>query len=288
MTVGFLGLGRMGEPMATRLAAGGVPLTVWSRRQEPVQRLTGAGATAAMSAGSVFSASEVVLLMLANPAAIDAVLERDPRGFGVPVTGRLVVNLGTVAPEYSCALKDQLRRRGARFVEAPVSGSRVPAQEGTLVAMLAGDPPAVKQVRPLIGRLAAAVFACGPVPRALETKLAVNVFLLSLVAGLAESTAFAEARGVDLEVFRAVLDAGPMASAVSSLKLAKLLGHDLEAQASVSDVLYNNRLILEAASDPQQLQLMRTTERLFARAESLGHGADDMVAVIEAMRRGRD
>lgn len=288
MTVGFLGLGRMGEPMATRLAAGGVPLTVWSRRQEPVQRLTGAGATAAMSAGSVFSASEVVLLMLANPAAIDAVLERDARGFGVPVTGRLVVNLGTVAPEYSCALKDQLRRRGARFVEAPVSGSRVPAQEGTLVAMLAGDPPDVKQVRPLIGRLAAAVFACGPVPRALETKLAVNVFLLSLVAGLAESTAFAEARGVDLEVFRAVLDAGPMASAVSSLKLAKLLGHDLEAQASVSDVLYNNRLILEAASDPQQLQLMRTTERLFARAESLGHGADDMVAVIEAMRRGRD
>lgn len=288
MTIGFLGLGRMGEPMATRLAVGGTPLTVWSRRPEPVQRLAEAGAIAAESAGAVFAASEVVLLMLANPAAIDAVLERDARGFGVEVEGRLVVNLGTVAPEYSCTLEDQLLRRGARFVEAPVSGSRVPAQDGTLVAMLAGEAPGVEQVRPLIGRLAAAVFECGPVPRALETKLAVNVFLLSLVAGLAESTAFAQARGVDLEVFRAILDAGPMASAVSTLKLAKLLRRDLEAQASVSDVLYNNRLILDAAPDGDRLQIMKTTERLFAETESLGHGSDDMVAVIEAMRRGRD
>ncbi len=284
MTVGFIGLGRMGEPMASRLARSGVDLVVWSRRDKPVQRLVAAGATAAADAGEVFAASDTVLLMLANPNAIDAVLQRDARGFGVRVAGRLVVNLGTVAPEYSCELEDQLRRSGARFVEAPVSGSRVPAEDGTLVAMTAGDEPDTERVSALLAHLAASVFRCGQVPHALETKLAVNVFLLATVAGLAESMAFAEARGIDRGVVRAVLDAGPMASAVSMLKLAKLADGDYETQASISDVLYNNRLILEAAPHPERMQLMAATARLFARAESAGFGSRDMIAVIEAMR----
>ena len=284
MTVGFIGLGRMGEPMASRLARSGADLLVWNRRSEPVQRLVEAGAAAAANAADVFAASDTVLLMLANGEAIDAVLQRDARGFGVPVAGRLVVNLGTVAPDYSAELADQLHRSGARFVEAPVSGSRVPAEDGTLVVMTAGDQCDVDAVSPLFAALASSVFGCGPVPRALETKLAVNVFLLAVVTGLAESMAFAEARGIDRSVVRAVLDAGPMASAVSSLKLAKLANEDFEAQASITDVLYNCRLILDAAPHPERMQLTEVTARLLAHAESAGFGSSDMIAVIEAMR----
>lgn len=284
MTVGFIGPGRMGEPMASRLTRSGVDLVVWNRRSGPVQRLVEAGASAAADAAEVFAVIDTVLLMLANATAIDAVLQRDAGGFGVPVAGRLVVNLGTVAPGYSETLEDQLRRSGARFVEAPVSGSRVPAEDGTLVVMTAGDQPDVDEIRPLLAHLAGSVFGCGPVPRALETKLAVNVFLLAVVTGLAESMAFAEARGIDRSVVRAVLDAGPMASAVSTLKLAKLVDEDYEAQASITDVLYNCRLILDAAPDPERMQLTAVTARLLDRAESAGFGSRDMIAVIEAMR----
>lgn len=281
--VGFIGLGRMGEPMAVRLVRAGTPLTVWSRTPASVRRVADVGATPAADAVAVFAASDVVLLMLANGEAVDAVLGRSADGFGVPVEGRLVVSTGTVAPEHSRALAAELARHGARFVEAPVSGSRVPAQHGQLVAMLAGDEADVEEVRRLVAPLASAVFACGPVPRALETKLAVNVFLIAMVTGLAESVAFAEGRGVDRDVLRAVLDAGPMASAVSTLKLAKLVDGDLAAQAAVSDVLYNNRLILDAGG-AQRLPLMAAAASLYERAEALGFGRSDMIAVIEALR----
>lgn len=287
MRVGFIGLGRMGEPMALRLVRHGVALTVWSRTSASVERLVDAGASAAADAHALFDASDVVVLMLANGDAIDTVLQRTDHGFGVPVHGRLVVNMGTVAPEYSRALGEHLGRSGARFAEAPVSGSRVPAQTGQLVAMLAGDPADLDDVRHLLAPLSSAVFECGPVPKALETKLAVNVFLIAMVTGLAESLAFAESRGVDAAVVRAVLDAGPMASAVSTLKLAKLASGDYAAQAAISDVLYNNRLILDAAARPEQLRLMTATAELYERAEALGHGSADMIAVIEAMRAHR-
>lgn len=162
--VGFIGLGRMGEPMAVRLVQAGTPLTVWSRTPASVRRVADAGATPAVDAAAVFAASDVVLLMLANGEAVDAVLGRSADGFGVPVEGRLVVSTGTVAPEHSRALAAELARHGARFVEAPVSGSRVPAQHGQLVAMLAGDEVDVEEVRRLVAPLASAVFACGQVP----------------------------------------------------------------------------------------------------------------------------
>jgi 3-hydroxyisobutyrate dehydrogenase len=219
----------------------------------------------------------VVVVMLANGPATDEVLGRGSAGFAVPVEGRVVVNMGTVAPEYSSGLAEDLRSYGARFVEAPVSGSRVPAFEGSLVAMLAGDEEVLDLVETVIAPMAAATFRCGEVPRAIETKLAANVFLIGTVTALAEAVHFARGRGLETEVLRSVLDAGTMASALSRVKLAKLVERDDAAQAAISDVLYNNRLILDAARE-------RGCGSLFAAAEELGLGGADMVAVIEAIR----
>jgi 3-hydroxyisobutyrate dehydrogenase len=137
----------------------------------------------------------------------------------------------------------------------------------------------------LLAPLTAAVFRCGEVPRALETKLAVNTFLIGVVTALAESVAFAERLGVDAGVLRSILDAGPMASAVSRGKLAKLAEGDRSPQAAVSDVLYNNRLILDAASlRGMHLPLLSVCEVLLERAETLGLGGTDMISVIDAIR----
>jgi 3-hydroxyisobutyrate dehydrogenase len=247
------------------------------------------GAGRAGSAAGVFDHCDVVLMMLADDQAIDEVLGRSATGFKVAVEGRTVVNMGTMSLTYSTALGAQLEQHGARYVEAPVSGSRVPAQNGELVAMLAGDPSAMDAVEKLVAPLTVATFRCGVPPEALGTKLAVNVFLITLVTGLAESVAFAERLGLDLGTVRDIIDAGPMSSAVSRLKLAKILEGDWSPQASISNVLYNNRVILDTAHDlGVDLPLISVCERLYAGTEAAGLGRTDMIAVVHALRRHLD
>lgn len=285
MRVAFLGVGRMGEPMASRLLLHGCDLVVWNRSAPARERLRGLGAQVAASPARAVADVDVVILMLANGAVVDHVLGRAECGFGVDVSGRIVVNMGTVGPTYSRGLGEQLVAAGARFVEAPVSGSRGPAEAGELVAMLAGDPDVLGVVEDLLTPLTSAVVHCGPVPSALETKLAVNTFLINVVVGLAEAMAYAERRGVDPALLRRILDAGPMASVVSRGKLAKLLGGDLSAQAAVADVRYNSQLILAAAAEASAATpLLATCEQLLSETESLGEASWDMIAVIDAFR----
>jgi 3-hydroxyisobutyrate dehydrogenase len=222
--------------------------------------------------------------MLANGAAIDNVLARGTSGFAALVAGRTVVHMGTTSPGYSRALEADILGAGGRYVEAPVSGSRVPAEQGTLVGMLAGEPVAVAAVEPLLQPMCERTFVCGAVPQALRTKLAVNLFLITMVTGLAEAVHFAERSGVDLDVFRAIVDAGPMASKVSGIKLAKLAGQDYTVQASIADVLANARLIHDAAraADIASPLLDRSLD-LFALTDALGHGKADMAAVVLAL-----
>ena len=105
---------------------------------------------------------------------------------------------------------------GGRYVEAPVSGSRKPAEAGQLVAMLAGEPEDVASVRSLLAPMCRDAIACGPVPNALFMKLAVNLFMTAMVTGLAEAAHFAERHGLDLAQLVAVLDAGPARYIVAS------------------------------------------------------------------------
>jgi 3-hydroxyisobutyrate dehydrogenase len=136
--VGFIGLGAMGEPMALNLVKAGTPLLVWNRSPAKRDILAEAGAAVAKDPADVFARCKVVILMLADGAAMDAALARGERAFGDRVNARTVINMATVAPSYSTALETDIRAAGGRYVEAPVSVSRKPAQQAQLVAMLAG------------------------------------------------------------------------------------------------------------------------------------------------------
>jgi 3-hydroxyisobutyrate dehydrogenase len=284
--VGFIGLGHMGEPMAANLLRDRGRLVVWNRSEPAARRMASIGARVAATPAEVLDSCDTVVLMLADLAAIDEVLGRTDQRITTAVGGRTIVNMGTIAPADSAQLGMALRAHGATYVEAPVSGSRVPAENRALVAMLAGPPAVLDRVEQLLGSMCAAVFRCGEVPRALTTKLAVNTFLIDLVTGLAEATRFAEANDVDLDVFRAVLDSGPMASDVSRLKIGKLLTGDHAPQASVRDVRYNCRLILDQARGTDTvLPLLAECEKLLGTAQHLGAGGQDMIAVIHALRQ---
>ena len=275
----------MGEPMAANLVCARPDLVVWNRSPAAAQRLHALGARVLATPALVLDTCDTVILMLANLEAINETLGRTARSFATHVQGRVIINMGTIAPVDSAQLREALLAQGATYVEAPVSGSRVPAENGALVGMLAGPADVVESVAPLLTAMCRTVFRCGEVPGALTTKLAVNVFLIDMVTGLAEATRFAEGNGVDLGVFQAVIDSGPMGSDVSRLKIAKLLAGDYAPQATIRDVHYNSRLILDHAQRTgTELPLLADCERLLVATEQLGHGSADMVAVLLALR----
>jgi len=284
--IGFVGLGAMGEPMALNLVKAGTVLLVWNRTPSKSAVLAKAGAAVAKDAAEVFARCELVIFMLLDGAAMDAVLGRGERGFADRVNGRTLVNMATPAPAYSKALAADVRAAGGRYVEAPVSGSRKPAEAGQLVAMLAGDPDAVASVRPLLAPMCRDAIHCGSVPNALYMKLAVNLFMTAMVTGLAEAAHFAQRHGLDLAKLVAVLDAGPMASDVSRIKGTKLVAQDFAVQAAIANVLDNVRLIAAAARQTGIASpLLDVCLALYGEASALGLGSADMIAVIRAIER---
>ncbi len=216
-------------------------------------------------------------------------LGRGTPGFAGRVAGRTVVHMGTTSAEYSAALEKDVRAAGGAYAEVPVSGSRVPAEQGELVAMLAGEDSVLAQVRPLLAPMCRESFDCGPVPGALLMKLAVNLFLITQVTGLTEAFHFADRHGLDRARFLDVLDAGPMASSVSRMKAPKLLARDFAVQAAATDVLKNNRLIAEAARAAGVASpLLDVCHALFEETVAGGHGGEDMVAVLRALEARTD
>lgn len=282
MSIGFVGLGTMGFPMASRLLAAGVPLWVWNRTPGRCAPLVERGAVEAATLESLFAACSTVMMMLLNQEAIDATLLRGLPGFEDRVNGRTLVMLGTTSADYSAGLAADVQCHGGRYLEAPVSGSRGPAEEGELIGMLAGDPDVAASAEPLLRAFCRQVVNCGPVPSALRLKLAVNHYLIVLVAALAEATKAAEAAGVDLEIFRDVLDSGPMASSVSRAKLQKLVTTEFTPEAAIRDVGQIACLARDQAlSAGAETDLIGGAARMFASAQRRGLSDLDMSAVLQ-------
>lgn len=281
MNVGFAGLGIMGVPMATRLLDASTPLTVWSRRAEACAPLVERGAALATSPEELFAACDTVILMLRDEAATDTVLARGTDGFARRVAGRRIVAMGTTSPGYSAALAADVRSAGGDYLEAPVSGSRVPAERGELVVMLAGEnAAALDEVEVLLAPLAKAVVRCGAAPDALRTKIAVNHYMMAMVASLAEALTTARTAGVDLDAVTRVLEASPMDSPIGRVKAAKIVAGDESPQAAISDVVKNCGLVLDAAREAgAATPVIDLVSSLYEATAASGFGDADMVAV---------
>lgn len=283
-TVGFVGLGVMGQPMALNMASAGLPLLVWNRTPARSEPLASAGAEVAKGVDDVFARTSTVLLMMANGEVLDATLGRGTPRFETLVRDHLVVPMGTTSPDYSEGLAADVVASGGRYVEAPVSGSRVPAENAALVGMLAGSPADLDIVRPLLSATCRQTVDCGLVPGALRMKIATNLYLVTTVTALAESAHLARRLGLDLETFRAVLNAGQMASDISRRKLEMLVSGSFPVAAALSDVLMNAHLVGDVVrGSGTAAPLMLATEALFEEAEELGHGGLDMAAVVHAI-----
>lgn len=281
MRAGFIGLGFMGTPMALNLVRR-FPLTVWNRTPSKYAALIEAGAVVGETPADVVRQSDAVFTMLFDEAAIQSILNDD---FRQALRGKTIVNTSSVSVEFSQSFADLVHRAGGKFIEMPVSGSKVPAQQGRLVAMMAGDAAIAEEIRPLAETMASTAVHCGPIGFGLKTKYAVNLYLIAITAGLAEAANLAAAQGLNLEAFAQVLGAGPMASAYSKLKMTKLLEQDWSAQAAIKDC-YNSTQLIKAAAEAANAEapIANMCGKLYRQAMDTGLDEDDMIAVIKVLK----
>lgn len=283
-TIGFIGLGIMGQPMALNLATAGTKLVVWNRSPAACEPLRAAAAEVATTPADVFARARTVIVMLVNEATTDAVLGRGQPGFAEMVAGHTVICMGSNPPDYSRALGAEIEAVGGEYVEAPVSGSRKPAEAGQLVGMLGGDRDVVERVRSMLKPVCRETVFCGPIGNALLMKLSVNLYLNQMLVALAEAVHFAGHHGLDLRTFQAAIDAGPMACDVTRVKLPKLVERDFAPQAVLTDALNSEALITAAARrSGAATPLLDAGRTLYQEAVDRGHGALDMVAVLRAI-----
>ncbi|KAK4073220.1 uncharacterized protein Triagg1_5500 [Trichoderma aggressivum f. europaeum] len=280
MSVGFLGLGVMGTPMALNLCRR-FPTTVWNRTASKCGALVQAGAGLGQTPAKVVEQSDVIFTMMFDGPAIRSVIDDD---FRKALRGKTLVNTSSVSVEFSQSLAKEVQEAGGKFIEMPVSGSKVPAETGNLVGMMAGDQAECERIRPFVEPITSAAVYCGPIGAGLKTKYAVNIFLITVTAGLAESMNLARAQGLNLEAFSSVLDAGPLASAYSKIKLAKMAKQDWSAQAAVKDCYNSTELIRTAAKAAEaKTPLTQVCNSLYKQAIDSGLEDEDMIAVYRVL-----
>ncbi|WP_300583949.1 NAD(P)-dependent oxidoreductase [Marivita sp.] len=283
--VGFIGLGTMGLPMARNLARHGVALNVWNRTQKaPDVFPDGCDVAFARSPRAVLRGSRTSILILLNQDAVDAVLERDTAAFAENVGGKTIIGMGSVDPSYSVALADDIAQVGGAYLEAPVSGSRVPAENGQLVCLLGGDRAVAEAAAPLLRPMCKDQIHCGSAGDALRMKLAINLYLCSSLVALAEATNFARKAGLPLDKFTQAVEAGPLSSDFVTIKLPKMIEGDFAVQAGVADAHMSTCLIrTEAARLCLATPQLDVSSDLYARAVKALGPKVDMSSVISVL-----
>jgi 3-hydroxyisobutyrate dehydrogenase len=178
MRIGVAGLGAMGSAIAARLLEVGHHVTVWNRTAAKTKRLGDAGASVVDSPGAVAAASEAIITILTDGAAIDAVYEGSPGLLSADIKGKLFIEMSTVPPSVQTTLAPKIRGKGAAFVECPVGGSTAPARQGKLLGLMGAEPADAARAKPILEQLCRKVEHCGPVGSGSAMKLAINLPLM--------------------------------------------------------------------------------------------------------------
>jgi 3-hydroxyisobutyrate dehydrogenase len=197
MQIGVAGLGAMGSALAARLMEVGHQVTVWNRTAAKAKPLADAGAKVAANPAAVAAASEAVITILTDGAAIEAVYHGPAGLLSGDVKGKLFIEMSTVPPGVELALAPKVRAQGAAFVECPVGGSTAPARQGKLLGLMGAEPADAARARPILEQLCRKVEHCGAVGAGASMKLAINLPLM--VGWQAYGEAFAIARDVGWE-----------------------------------------------------------------------------------------
>ena len=282
----FIGLGIMGAPMAGHLLGAGNPLVVHNRTKSKANDLLGKGATWADSPADAARSADVVFLCVTDTPDVEAVTLGRGGVLESARAGQVIVDHSTISPSATRRIADALAKKGAAFLDAPISGGDVGARNATLSIMVGGDADAFSRALPLLEHMGKTITHCGPSGSGQLTKL-VNQILVSVTnLAVSEALSFAATNGLDLtRTIQAV--AGGAAGSWQLQNLGpKMIARD-DAPGFTIDLQQKDlRLVLQAAGESHTpLPAVSLVHQLFASAQSAGRGKDGTQALFTVLQR---
>jgi 3-hydroxyisobutyrate dehydrogenase len=277
-TVAVLGTGTMGGPMARNIGRDGYDVRVWNRTRATAEAAAD-GATVAASAEEAAAGAAFVLTMLADGDAVEAV-------FPAIRPGTVWIQSSTIGIEATDRLAGLAAERGIAYLDAPVLGTKAPAEKGELVVLVSGPDEERRRARPIFEAIGKKTLEVGERREASRLKLVINLWVISLNEAAAESIALAEALGLDPRLFLDALEGSPTGSPYLRLKGDAIVERRLDPSFRLELAAKDARLVAEAAAAAGlALPLAEAVRRQLERAAELGHGDDDMAATYFASTR---
>ena len=282
--VAFCGLGIMGGPMAANLARAGFELSVWTRTTEKARRFAAEhGVRAADTPAGAAAGAQAVVTMVPDSPEVESTLFGGDGAAAALADGALVIDMSTIAPSAAKAIGERLAEQGIDFVEAPVSGSRPKAEDGTLTIMAGGEEAAFDRALPLLEAMGERIVHVGPRGHGQLAKLLTNTMGAVNAAALAEAVVTVKRAGIDPKAFLEVAGGSAGASTVLTLKGRPMFDESFEPLFKLEHMLKDVRHCLaEARALGVELRMGALAEALYARAAEEGHGGEDFAAVITA------
>jgi 4-hydroxybutyrate dehydrogenase/sulfolactaldehyde 3-reductase len=281
--IGFVGLGRMGRPMAANVAGKGFPLAVYDINPAAVRALKEVGAQPANGVPGLVEGSDVIVTMLPSGIEVEAVAAGPDGIFAHARPGQLVMDMSTIEPRITDRLAAEAARRGLAFVDAPVGRLASHADRGESLFMVGGTDADFARVLPLLQAMGTTIHHCGPVGSGMRTKLVNNLLAVASCQLNAEALALSQRFGLDLAK---TLDVMSGTTAINGqLKLnwpGKVLAGDTTPGFTIDLAHKDLSLIIAAAqAETMALPMVSAAREAFTMARAAGHGGNDFSAIVD-------
>lgn len=277
--LGFIGLGIMGGGMAANLARAGMAPAVWNRTAEKAKPLEALGARIAASPADAAKDADVVITMLSDPPAV-----REIAAAFLPElkAGALWINATTIDPDCAKEMAALAESRGARYLDAPVTGSKIPAEKGELIFFAGGAADDVAAAGPLLDIMGRRTDHVGPVGAGSAVKLCNNLLALAGALAFSEALAAGAAMGVETDVLLEALTTSPVAAPLLGLKAHKFRNRDWSPEFPLHLAHKDLNLLMRAAYEANlPLPLTAAVKERYGDAKARGFGGEDFTAVME-------
>jgi 3-hydroxyisobutyrate dehydrogenase len=279
--IAVLGTGRMGAPIAHNLLAAGFEVSVWNRTAGRAAPLAADGASLASSPTEAVEGADVVLTMLADGDAVAHAMSGPEGALEVQRPESVWIQMATIGDEWTERLATLATEHNVEFVDAPVSGSDVPARDRQLVLLASGPEGVRAQLQPIFDAIGRKTLWLGPAGNGTRLKLVLNDWLASLTEGMAETIALTEALGLDPHLFIEAIDDGPLGSPYAEAKARAALAGKLDPGFALRLAYKDVGLALDAAHERDlELPITEAISRRWQEAISDGHADEDVAAVI--------
>ncbi|KXB07926.1 hypothetical protein AKJ56_02130 [candidate division MSBL1 archaeon SCGC-AAA382N08] len=287
--IGFIGLGKMGNPMAMNIHDADFPLEVYNRTFEKTKPFRDKGVKAYKTAENLAKNSDVIIIMVTGPEDLLEVLKSDEGVLAGLKEDSVVINMSTVSPDATLEAAELVREKNANFVDSPVSGTVGPAEKGTLTILSAGKEEVLDRVKPILEKMGEPVVNCGEAGKGTEMKLFINLLLGGMMESLSESLVFGKKLGLDVSKMQKVMQSGGVDCLMFRVKSDLIKNRDFEPRFKVNLIHKDLSLALDSGGKlGVALPAAAAAREIYSGAKGMDLGKEDMTANIKVLEKIAD